>query len=124
MPRLLDAEDAFDPSDDLVRGRVRGLVEVDDTVADVVYERTLERGVAGGDGSVVTGTDVEAVVVLEEEGPLGCVDGGGEALGLDHVVSGVGWNFFDFCHGGGWVRVLVGKRVLSDGGGRGASVGV
>ena len=60
----------------------------------------------GGDGSVVTGTDVEAVIVLEEEGPLRCVDSGSEALRLDHVVSGFGSNFFDLRHGAGWIRVF------------------
>ena len=33
---LLDTEDSLDPSDDLVRGRVGGFVEIDDTVPDVV----------------------------------------------------------------------------------------
>jgi len=46
--------------------------------------------VTGADWSVVTGTDVEAVVVLEEDGPLRSVDGWSETLWLDHVVSGVG----------------------------------
>ena len=31
VTRLLDSQDASDPCDDLVRGRVRGLVEVDHT---------------------------------------------------------------------------------------------
>ncbi len=35
----------------------------------------------------MSGSDVEAVVVFEEDGPLGSVDGGSEALGLDHEVS-------------------------------------
>lgn len=61
---------------------------------------------AGGDGSVVTRTDVEAVIVLEEEGPLRCVDGGSETLRLDHVLSRFGSNFFDLRHGAGWVRVF------------------
>ena len=81
---LLDAEEALDPGDDLVGGGVGGLVEVDDAVFEVFGEGAFEGGVAGGDGGVVAGADVEAVVVFEENGPLGGVDGGSEALRLYH----------------------------------------
>jgi len=81
---LLDAEEALDPGDDLVRGGVSGLVEVEDAVFEVFREGAFEGGVAGGDGGVVAGADVESVVVFEEDGPLGGVNGGSEALWLYH----------------------------------------
>lgn len=90
MTRFLDTEDTLNPSNDFVRRRVRGFIKIDDTVPDILLKRTLEGRVTGADWSVVTGTDVEAVVVLEEDGPLRSVDGGSETLWLDHVVSGVG----------------------------------
>lgn len=46
-------KNALDPSDDLVRGRVGGLIEVDDTRADVLLEVALQRRAAIGDGSEV-----------------------------------------------------------------------
>ena len=81
---FFDAEEALDPGHDLVGGRVGGLVEVEDAVFEVLGEGALQGGVAGGNGGVVAGADVEALVVFEENGPLGGVDGGSEALGLDH----------------------------------------
>lgn len=81
---LLDAEEALDPGDDLMGGRVGGLVEVDDAVFEVFREGAFEGGVTGGDGGVVAGADVEAIVVFEEDGPLRGVDGGSEALRLYH----------------------------------------
>jgi len=46
-------KNALDPSDNLVRGRVGGLVEVDDTRADVLLEVALQRRAAIGNGSEV-----------------------------------------------------------------------
>ena len=43
-------EDALHPSHDLVTGRVRGLVEVDDTGADVGLEVTLQGRAPAGIG--------------------------------------------------------------------------
>ncbi|EOA24056.1 hypothetical protein CARUB_v10017275mg [Capsella rubella] len=87
---FLNTEDTLNPSNNLVRRRIRGFIEIDDTVPDIFLKRTFERGVTGADWSVVTGTDVELVVVLEEDGPLRSVDCWSETLWLDHVVSGVG----------------------------------
>lgn len=50
---LLAAQDPADPSDDLVRRRVRGLVEVDHTRLDVRLEVTLQRRGTSGDGGEV-----------------------------------------------------------------------
>lgn len=107
---LLDLQDAADPRDDLVRGGVRGLVQVDDAVANVIVERALEGGVAIGQRSVVASAHVELIVVLvcrngsgeptrgasrwvrneaylKEQGPLRAVKGGGDALRLDEEIS-------------------------------------
>lgn len=65
MAGLVDAEEALDPGDDLVGGGVGGLVEVEDAVFEILREGALEGGEAGGDGGVVAGADVEAVVVFE-----------------------------------------------------------
>ena len=89
MAGFFDAEDALDPGDDLVGGRVGGLVEIEDAVLEVIGEGALQRGVTGRDWGVVSGSYVEAVVVLEEDRPLGGVEGWGEALGFDHEVGGV-----------------------------------
>lgn len=83
---FFDTEDAFDPGDNLVRGRVGGLVEVEDAVLEMFGEGSLERGVTGGDRSVVSCSDVEAVVVLKEDWPFGGVYCGSEALWFDHEV--------------------------------------
>ena len=42
MTCLFDTEDTFDPGDDFVGGGVGGFVEVDDSIGDVIGERTGE----------------------------------------------------------------------------------
>jgi hypothetical protein len=83
---LLTSKNALDPSDDLVRGRVGRLVEVNDTRADVLLEVALQGRAAIGDGSEVASSDEELVVVLEEERPLAGVEGRSGRLGLDGVL--------------------------------------
>lgn len=87
MTRFFDPEDPFNPGHDLMRRWVRGLIEIDDSVPDVFGQRPLERGVTGGKRRVVSGSHVEAVVVLEEDRPLGSVNGGCETLGFDQKVD-------------------------------------
>lgn len=70
MARFFNTEDSFDPRYDFVRGGIRGLVEVDDAVGDVVLEGTGEGGGSGGNGRVVACADVEIGVVSEEEWPV------------------------------------------------------
>lgn len=90
MASLFDTQNAFNPGDDLVGRWVSGFVEIDDAVPDVVDERALERGVTVGKRRVVSGSYIEAVVVLQENRPLRGVDRGSEALGLDDEVFGGG----------------------------------
>lgn len=67
---LLNIQDLLDPGDDFVGAGIGGLVEVDDTVLQVLLEGPLERGVSGGDGSVVSGEDIHEMVVFEQQWPL------------------------------------------------------
>lgn len=53
----VNAEDALDPSNNFVGGRVGGLVEVDDTAGDVRLEIALERSRAGRNWGEVTGAN-------------------------------------------------------------------
>lgn len=50
-------QDALHPRDNLVGGRVGGLVQVDNTGADVGLEITLQRRSTGRDRSEVTGAN-------------------------------------------------------------------
>lgn len=75
MSRLVNTQDALDPGDDLVAGRVAWLVKVDDAVADVIFEWAAQRRVAGWDWCIVPSADVELVVVFEQDWPLGGVKG-------------------------------------------------
>lgn len=92
---LLDTEDALDPSDDLVRRGVRGLVKVDASRLNVGLEVTLERRASGGDRGEVARTDKELVVVLQEERPLAGVELGRNSLRLDGEVA----RLLDVAHG-------------------------
>lgn len=66
MTCLFNSEDSSDPSDDFVGGGVRGLVQIDDTVSDVIFDVALEGRATAGNGGVVTGTNVKLVVVLQD----------------------------------------------------------
>jgi hypothetical protein len=69
-----------------VRRRVRGLVEVDDTRADVLFKIALQRRAAIGNGSEVACSDKKLVVVLEQQRPLAGVERRSGRLGLDGVL--------------------------------------
>lgn len=92
---LLDAKDALDPSNDLVRRRVRRLVKVDASGLDVRLEVALEGRATGRDGREVAGADEQLVVVLQQEGPLARVELGRNGLGLDGEVA----RLLDVAHG-------------------------
>lgn len=74
MTGLFDTENPLNPGDNLMRRRISRLVEVHDTVLDVLGERSFQRRVAGRKRSVVAGTNVELVVVFEENRPLRSVN--------------------------------------------------
>lgn len=100
-------KNALDPGDDLVGGRVGGLVEVDDAGADVRLEVALQRRASVGNGSKVSGSNQDCgrqvslsgfkslfweqmpltlFVVLEEQRPLARVNGRCHGLRLDGVL--------------------------------------
>lgn len=64
MTSFLNTQDTTDPCDNFVGGGVGGLVQVDNTVTDVVVNVALQGRATVGDGGVVAGSDVEFVVVL------------------------------------------------------------
>ena len=70
---LLHAQDPAYPGDDFVAARVRRLVQVDDPVRQIILQVSLEWGGPGRDRGVVPGADVEFVVVLQQQRPLGSV---------------------------------------------------
>jgi len=90
MARFFNTEDAFDPRYHFVRGGIGGLVEIDDTVRDVILEGTGEGGGSCWNGCVVACADMKIRVVSEEEWPIGCINFGCAAVRLwgDHLVSG------------------------------------
>lgn len=64
MTRLLYTQHAPDPGYNLVTGWVTRLVEVNDSISDVLQKRPLQWCVSARDGRVVTRAHVELVVVL------------------------------------------------------------
>lgn len=70
-------------------GRVRRFVKIQDSVADILKQRAFQRRKTGGKRGVMASPDVEAVVVLQEDWPLGGVDCWGEFLGFDREIVGI-----------------------------------
>lgn len=64
---------------------MRALAE---NASQTYLEGPLQGGVAGGDGGVVARADVQLVIVLQQQGPLAGVQGGGGFLGQDEVCEG------------------------------------
>ena len=62
MSRFLTAHDPLDPRDNLMRAWITGLIEVDDTILQVLLERPLERAVSCWNGRVVATPHVQFVV--------------------------------------------------------------
>jgi hypothetical protein len=83
---LFSSQDSTHPRYDFVRRWVGWLVQVDDAVPNVVLQVTFEWGTADWNRRVMTGADVEAVIVAEEEGPLGSVYRRGDLGGGNDVV--------------------------------------
>jgi len=78
---LVNLQDTLDPCNDLVRGRVRWLVEVDHTIALELKEGSSGGRPATGEGSEVVCLDVKLVKVLKKGEGLGyfkmaCMEGG------------------------------------------------
>ncbi len=61
---LVNFKNATDPSNDLMGRWVRGLIEVDDSVADIVVNVSLQRRRSSWNGSVMTSSHIQFVIVL------------------------------------------------------------
>ena len=70
MSRFLTAHDPLDPRDNFMRARITRLIKVDDTVLQVLLERSLERAVSSRDGRVVTTPHMQFIVCLEQQRPV------------------------------------------------------
>ena len=46
------------------------LTQVDDTVFEIIFERSLKGGGSSRNGGIVSGEDIHLVVIFEEEGPI------------------------------------------------------
>lgn len=90
MARLFGAKNPLNPSNNLMRRRVGGFIEVDDPVTEVFGQRALQRGKPSWERGVMASTDIEAIVVFEEDRPFGGVEGWREGLGLDEEIFGRG----------------------------------
>mmetsp|Transcript_24263 Transcript_24263/g.52200 ORF Transcript_24263/g.52200 Transcript_24263/m.52200 type:complete len:369 (+) Transcript_24263:459-1565(+) len=86
VPGLLHPQHALEPSHDLVRGRVSRLVEVHHTIADVLLQWALQRGVARGDRGVMPRPHVQLVVVLQQQRPFGRIELRHGRLRLDEKI--------------------------------------
>lgn len=64
---LVDLEDFLDPGDDLVRGWVGGLVQVDHTILLEHLDGAVHGGEAAREGREVGSLDVELLEVLDDE---------------------------------------------------------
>lgn len=84
---LLDTENASEPRDNFVRGRVGRLVEVDHTRLDVALQVTFQGRATVRDRGEVRAADEKLVVVLEEQRPVGSVEFWAGVFGLDHEVA-------------------------------------
>ncbi|EEQ40930.1 centromere/microtubule binding protein CBF5 [Clavispora lusitaniae ATCC 42720] len=82
---FFNTQDSLDPCNNLVRGWVRRLVQVDDTGRNVRLQVSFQRRGTGGDGRVVAGTNQQFIVVFQQKRPLRCVFGGRHRFWLDHV---------------------------------------
>ena len=67
MTRLLYTQHAPNPGYHLVTGRVTRLVEVNDSISDVLQKRPLQWRVSARNGRVMTRAHVELVIVLWNE---------------------------------------------------------
>ena len=77
---LLDLENASDPGDNLVTGRIGRFVNVDDAGSDIVLDWPLKWRAAGRDGGEVRRAHVQLIPALQEQWPVGRV-------GLDFILA-------------------------------------
>ena len=86
MSRLLNSQDALDPSNDFVGRRVTWLIQVDEAGLDVLIQGSLFRRTSVGKRSEVTRANVQPIKVLEQQRPVTRVDFGTLARWLQVVL--------------------------------------
>jgi hypothetical protein len=64
VPSLVYFENTTDPSNDLMGRGIRGLIEVNDSVADIVVNVSLEGRGSSRNRSVMTSAHIQFVIVL------------------------------------------------------------
>jgi hypothetical protein len=84
---LFNTKNLLHPGNNLVRGWVGGLVQVDAATSHVISNRTLKRRASRAHGCVLVAADVQLVVVLQQQRPLAWLDRRLLVLGLDLKVS-------------------------------------
>jgi hypothetical protein len=61
---FFDVENLLDPGDDLVGAGIGGLIKVDHSVLEIIFQRALEWGGSCGDRGVVGRKDIHFVIIL------------------------------------------------------------
>lgn len=89
MASFLHLQDALDPCDDLVRARIRRLVQIDVARLDVLLDVTIERRRTARQRRVVIGANVQLVEVLQQQRPLRGVQLADLVRRLDLEVAGL-----------------------------------
>ena len=69
-----------------MRAGIRGFIEVNNSVFEVLLERSLEGRVTSGNGGVVRGEHIHLMVVFEQERPLFRPDPSPLLRWFDHVL--------------------------------------
>ena len=70
MTGLFNFQNASDPGDDLVRGGVGRLVDVDDAGADVVLDGSLQGRASVRNRGEMGRSHIELIPALQEKGPI------------------------------------------------------
>ena len=114
---FFNSQDLFDPGNDFVWAGIGGFVQVDAAVLKIFLDGSFERGRSSGDRSIVVGKNVHFIVVFEEKGPLGAVEGhffigrfDGELLlsinlFFDFLLDKLFIFFLIFSHGC-WIKIM------------------
>jgi hypothetical protein len=88
MACLFDTQNSLNPGDDFVRRRVRGFVQINDSVRDVIFQLSGQWRRATGDGGIVRRPHEQLVIVSQQQRPCGSVHFRRVGGGLDHVAHG------------------------------------
>lgn len=74
MTGFIDFENFANPGNDLVGGRICGLVEIDDSVTNIIADGPFEGGAATGNWGEMASAHIELVIIFEEQRPFGGIE--------------------------------------------------